>query len=754
MDARNKLAVMDLKGIDERLPQDTNAATTIENFTTDRQTLGWDNRLGFEPYCSNLIGEDNWGPFRNLKQPTSVFYWPTHGGAKSYMLYEGDYQGFFTADRVKLRYVVGNDGTGIPSFETIDSNRTRPAQNELGSFFEPFGKELVIMNGTDQPILFNGDRTRTLGFRTKPNPPTVWSPLSSSGGAGTRIQDFNGTIAYNPIQSSPDKDTSFLEPVSQRLDLYYGLGTRTDEKPNQYRYKVSFIMENGSESPISPRSAPARWDTVEADGRLALWLENLPLGPEGTVARRIYRTKNLGDNPTAVGTDQSTEDEVYYFLDQINDNECTHYFDIAPDSQLGFLAPRDDHSVPFPAAAGNVAATFKNCLFINGGAGDGYSLYYSNPLKPDQFSALDFFQAGNQTGGEIKALKGYYNSLLVFRERAIDIVIGDPVNGFKYVPYIKEVGCRSRFGVVEVPNQGVMFLSDDGVYLLSGGFDGGSKLQIKKMTPNLPQLFERISRTNLPKACAAYSSFFNEVHFYFTIDGALENNIGLVYHIEKQDWTIRKDFPVKCITNDLDGNLIFGHQDGYAIFNRDQDVDNCGLYFISKCKNAGTRIINQGGEDIVIARADTGLTRKYHSATHDFGYGPQKKFIKYVYLYVKAAASQGYKITYYLDRATDNPYVIDSKDLYFQRPEQTAQPVYGGGAYSDPSALTLGSSKWPQTDLIQVRFPVAQKAASYFSFEVETTGTDLYSGDMVIVGYSLEFQTNNLKTRSGRTNAL
>ena len=48
----------------------------------------------------------------------------------------------------------------------------------------------------------------------------------------------------------------------------------------------------------------------------------------------------------------------------------------------------------------------------------------------------------------------------------------------------------------------------------------------------------------------------------------------------------------------------------------------------------------------------------------------------------------------------------------------------------------------------------AGAGASYFSFEIETTGTDIYSGNMVLVGYSLEFNTNNLQTRSGRTNAL
>jgi hypothetical protein len=120
--------------------------------------------------------------------------------------------------------------------------------------------------------------------------------------------------------------------------------------------------------------------------------------------------------------------------------------------------------------------------------------------------------------------------------------------------------------------------------------------------------------------------------------------------------------------------------------------------------------------------------------------------------YVRAMASQGYKIKYYLDRNTDTPYVIDSKDLFFQRPEQTAQAVYGGGSFVGGG--TFDTSNWEHTDLIQVRFPVAQKACSYFSFELETTGTDTYSGNIVLVGYSLEFNTNNTKTRSGRTNAL
>lgn len=749
MKADGKMVVMPLSGMDQKIPQDTDSATEIVNFTTDEQTDGWDNRIGYEPYAINILGQSSWGVYQNMEKVTSCFYWPTHGGAKSFMLWEGNYLATFTTNASRIKYIVGNDGGSTPvSSVTVDQFRTKPAENQLGSYFEPFGKELVIVNGTDRPIIFNGERVRTLGFSTTPNPPTVWQPLSGSA-------EFNynsGDIAYNPIEASPT-GSAFLEPASVKYNLYYGLGSRTENADNQYRYKCTFVMDNGSESPISARSAPARWVQDTSGLRQGLWLENIPRGPDGVVARRLYRTKNLGDNPTAVASDTSTEDEVYYFLDEIKDNECTHYFDIAPDSSLGALAPRDDHSVLFPAGKGNVAATFKNCLFLNGGEGDGYSLYYSNPLKPDQFSALNFFQAGNQNSGDIIGLKGYYNSLLVFRERGIDIVIGNPLEGFQYVPYIKGIGCSSRFGIVEVPELGVMFLSEDGVYLLTGGLDGGAKLQVKKMTGKLTDTFSRINKTMLPIACAGYSSKRKEVHFYFTIDGAIKNNIGLVFHIDRMGWSKREGFPVSCLTNDLDGNLIFGHQDGYTVAGQSSNVDNCGLYFISGCGDMGT-VYQGSGETAIIKRADGGRTSKYHSATHDFGYGPQKKFIKYVYLYVRAMASQGYNIKYYLDRNTDDPYVIQSKDLFFQRPEQTAQAVFGGGSFADPSTGKFDSAKWQHTDLIQVRFPVAQKACSYFSFEIETTNSDLYSGNMVIVGYSLEFNTNNMQTRSGRTNAL
>ena len=81
---------------------------------------------------------------------------------------------------------------------------------------------------------------------------------------------------------------------------------------------MTWVYENGSESPISPRSNPVAWETSSTTRKFFIWIDNIPRGPEGVVARRLYRTKNLGNNPTAVGTDTAVEEEVYYFLDQID----------------------------------------------------------------------------------------------------------------------------------------------------------------------------------------------------------------------------------------------------------------------------------------------------------------------------------------------------------------------------------------------------------------------------------------------------
>ena len=133
-------------------------------------------------------------------------------------------------------------------------------------------------------------------------------------------------------------------------------------------------------------------------------------------------------------------------------------------------------------------------------------VYYSVPGAPDQFRALDFFNVGTGNAGDVKALKAFYDNLIVFRERGIDIITGDPLNGFVYTPFVRGYGCKSPNAVVEVPGIGLMFLSDDGIYVLNGGLKGGEKLTINKISKELQEVFDRMNTSMLHKSCVCFQS--------------------------------------------------------------------------------------------------------------------------------------------------------------------------------------------------------------------------------------------------------
>ena len=247
----------------------------------------------------------------------------------------------------------------------------------------------------------------------------------------------------------------------------------------------------------------------------------IPSGPTGTVARRIYRTTNDGKD--------------FFFLDEIKNNTDTFYVDYRDDTQLGSLAPFDSESIIFPALGCRFTATFKNCLFADGGIADGTRLYYSQPNQPDTFKDTNFFELGTREGGDITGFEIYYNSLLVFREQAIDLVRGDALNGFEIVPFITGIGTKSPHTIITVPGIGVMFLGIDGVYAINGGLDGGADLQVRKLSDPIQQYIERLALDGLPHACGIYSSQWREVHFYVAHDDGHRLSLGLIYHIDR-DW--------------------------------------------------------------------------------------------------------------------------------------------------------------------------------------------------------------------------
>ena len=696
MNPKHKKEYAPLGGISELLPQEEKSATRVENWSVDPSTGGWDNRIGYEKF---FPAAPAWEPFHRMGRIESLYIWSTHNGARTYHLFEVENA---TTGIAQLKYTVGNVA-GAGGLTNIDLSRSIPTQNEPMTQYEPFGRYLIIVNGHDFPMKFDGENTTPLGWIRAPHPPTPWSPaVVLDAEPNTQLfMLFNDY--YNLI---PDVNV-------------IGLGIKTASTENAYSWKVSFVSETGSESPLSAASEQAKWETGAVLASQAVYLEDVPIGPDGTVARRIYRTKNIAPEASS---------GEYYYVGQINNNTDSTYTDSTPDRFLADLAPTSDESVTLPAPACRFAATFKNTLFLDGGQLEPTRIYYSNGLHPDSFSALNYFDVGTREGGDITGFAPYYNQLLVFRERAIEIIRGDASGGFSVAPFIQGVGTKSISTVTMVPSVGLVFLSEDGVYRLNGGLDGGAELVFEKISKTLVKTMGRLNRNLLARATAAYSPKWREWHCYVPADGNDRPNLGLVFHIDKNSWSTREGFPVGALSVDQDGNLIFGHSIGDLSVGPHRDT---GLFVISRQRTDGYTY--NAGTDPVSATPNAPPVSVYQSPWLDYGAPQKKKHVKYVYLYVMTAGDNAIPITYY----TDFDYTgKTSAAVKIQRADHVDQNVYG--------KATWDASVWENPMFTCLRYPIAQGACSHFSFKIET------SQDLVLLGYSVELAATNTSTVKGK----
>jgi len=720
----SKRKFVNLLGLEERLPQREGSATDIVNMTVDERTGGWDSRLGYEKFFSSKL---SYGlPFENDYRTHSLFVWSTHGGARQYYLHEAESR--LSLNQLDLRFTIGNP----PQTHSLQADRQKPTANQPATSYVPVGRQIVLLNGYDMPARWDTRLKSTtvelqpLGWHRQPSPPRPW---------GVDTIGAQGSLETNMIVL-----TDYVPDGTDGVTRNAGLGGIEGDDENAYRWKVSWINENGSEGPMSaasqeltwttlkshPAGSPTTYQTLHEDKRHAIYLENISAGPLGTVARKIYRTKNLGS------ATERTVSELYYHVRTLKNNTDTSFIDYVPDSTLGDQAPGDDESILMPATGARFGAVFRNVLFIDGGYTEPSKIYYSAVGHPDTFAALNFFDVSNRTGGEVTAFHSFYNQLLVFRENAIDMVRGG-TGSFELSPFVQGIGTNALDTVTTVPGVGVMFLTKDGVYVIKGGLDGGAVMGIEKMSAPILRTIKRMNPDVLVRATATYSHKWREWHCYFAVDGVDFPNFGIVYHVDKGEWSTREDFPVGVIDTDLGGNLIFGHNQG--------DTSNpgvlgdqyeAGLFVITR-KPSGGHVVSAVGQDQVASDAGP-MTSTYQSAWDDYGYPDQKKYVKYVYLYVMTKGDPSISLTSFKDFSTSGD---TSAAVRMQRAEYPDQEVFDKAVWN--------TAKWENSLYTELRYAIPQGACSQFSFEISSTN------DFILLGYAMEFVSNNTRTSKGKT---
>ena len=681
-----------LGGINELQPQLPDHLTELVNWKTDNITGGWSSKLGYEMYFTY---RNDWSPFQSMGKVDSLFYFNRHQGAQDSIIFEAD---------GKLYHLFEH---GIASKQVLNSDRTIPEAISPSTQYLTVGKFLCIVNGYDKPIKYlawpviavSGSHafipaTFPLGFHRLPGTPVVWDVIT------------------DPALASDNKEgiSVWFNTVLER-----GLGINVNTKSNKFRYKISFINNAGAESPLSSPSNVVTWDTAANTYTFAVAIE-IPFGDNDIVARRLYRTKNFSDDAGGSG-------DVYYYVTDIKNNFESIYIDDTPDIGLGSEAPDASSSIVFPSLNCRFTGLYKDCLFIDGGKNNDTVIYFSNPNKPDQFSALDFLTVGNRQGGGVTGFFGYFGYMLVFREHSIDVIQGDYPN-FIATPFQQHIGTKAVDTITMVPNLGVLFLTVDGVYAVGANLEYSDTTSVKKISHQIQDTISRMNVTNIAQATAVYSEKHREWHCYFCADGSSINNLGIIFHTDKGVWSVRENFPVNNLVKNPAGDIIFGRNGGAPT-----NDDPAGLFVISKRRSLGQKI---SAENIVDDDPPTSIMA---SAWLDMGDPSLKKKVHGVYLFIRTGGDTTISMDYNKD--FDYTTTTTTSAIKLQRADFTDQNVY--------DVVLLDKDKyWEEPIITPIRFDVHNGSCSWFRWKIETTV------DVVVVGYAIDFTVSGTRIIAGK----
>lgn len=705
-------------GVATRLPQNPQDANEAQNLVVDRTTGGWSTRIGYERY---KVGASSWSPFSSCGAIYSVHVAQyLASGARQSILFE-------EAGNLHLLY----DSSGLVQLKTIRTGRSIPTPTEAGSWFTDTPYGTVVTNGVDRPLLvypwpaptsanvLPETFARPFGFEGIPSPvePHKVVPMPRHSGIYDPQAGGGAVTIWSP------SDTAAIPAGGQwGLGLANNINGTDRDKTSIFAWSVAFISDTGSEGPSSPLasatwSIPGESTQNAADGG-AGWrhvcLLDIPTGPDGTVARKLYRTTNYSDDYVSQG------DTTLYFLDVVRNNVETQFFDAIATASLGQPAP-DIPTGPLPAPRARFSALYNGCLFLDGGIDDSRTLYYSAAGLIEQFDASAYIELSS-TGGAITALFEHYTDLLVFREDGIDVVRGNYVDGFTVTTLSNSVTCRAPHSIAAIPGLGVVFLGQDGVYALTGGLEGGAVSDVVNLTVAQDDLIQRITPDCHPKAVATFSASMREYQLYVPADGEDRPSLGLVFHVDRlqqadrlSPWTTRVGFPVGAVATLYDGTVIFGHNEGDEAAGSDSQR---GLFVISSRRSLGSTVVDDVMTD------DAPPTSIYRSAWWSGGDPQVQKQVSYVTVWILTTGGPLVTMRHYKDFSLTP---TSERTYTAQPPDATALP--------ELDSVVLGSGQYRTERLVPLRFSVAHMSAAWFCFELETTE------DLVLVGYEYTYTT-------------
>lgn len=730
-------------GVDQRYFPGPNAAQLVLNYRYEPNG-GWRNDRGWEPLIPYPAAVTfSLSELKDLYQPCRFLaVIQRHQGGEEYYLQERG---------GNLFYEFGNIGLGTTNKIILDKDRNIPRSDDPGTQAVPYGRFVAILNGYDNMLKFWGrGRTTQFGFYQTPPAPT---PLELQ-------MDYNSSENNPPSASPTNNDLSGIS-IQFPAESQLGLGSPAGGSVNTYSYRQTYVTDTGSESPLSP-PCTVNWtvpsgetDAAKANQRkYGVMLVGFDPGPNGTVARRIYRTKNKKDGITGAG-------DIYYLVAQIDENNTTTYVDVTPDNQLTVEAPSTSDSVVISTSY-KYGASWNGAFWLAGGESTPTKMIYSAQGLPEQFPAFNYFDVGVRDGGHITALYPYYDVLLVFRERSIDAVFTNSTgDGYTCTTIKKDCGTTATNSIKLIPGYGIMFLNKDGFWLVKGGMRGGATIDIVNMSGTIEKEMGGLSKNALARAVGAYSDREKEYWCIYPINGETECTRGACWNIVNEQWSFRGAGDDQDEDHKWKFSQIATDQSGYFILGTAPQFNNAFPLLSKAYPGLGLQVWSgrtNWGDDINLTFSQNNyvLTVDPHpqgqsiwtSTWYDFGDDSVKKRILTVELEVITEGNNPIELQW----AQDWGYTYNSAgtvpiqvgDYLGGKTEQATYAPAGVSTFTQTNVAVWDSSNWEEPRVTRLRWDVNTGLVSQFQFRI------LSSNHMQIVKYQINYIGGSVKTPNVR----
>jgi hypothetical protein len=253
--------------------------------------------------------------------------------------------------------------------------------------------------------------------------------------------------------------------VNDGVHLYYAIYTWTDAQGNVHRSGLSLQGSDNSTSTSGTNVNTIKIPTLTLTQKSDVYIELYRTVAGGTVFYRCMANNELTKSQTFSPIENQPLSDFVSFVDKAADATIEN-------QELLYTTGGVLENISPPSCS--IVGSYKNRLFLAGLENKLEIKYSKLTTEKDGVGFNDsLFFLTPETGGDIIALKGMDDKLIIFKKNAIFFIAGDGPNNLGQQDTFTEpqlvsadVGCSVRSSVVLTP-QGLFFKSNKGIYLLS-----------------------------------------------------------------------------------------------------------------------------------------------------------------------------------------------------------------------------------------------------------------------------------------------